>query len=295
MSQSDQNDKKKNHSCFSAITSKRIAEINERIAGAFIPDNVSCWDLVQCGVEQQCEVFQQKAGRHCYLYDRTFCFGEDMGEFHEKIKICVTGCPFYRMLHKEIGETWIQAHQQLAGIIAGEQIRVGEAEILERRANILGQHQAEKETGEKIELVIFQLGSDYFALDALHIDEIRTLTEITPVPCTPDYILGICTIRGNIYSVLDIRNFFNTEDQSVTDASMLIIVASRDFHACVLVDSVLERQSVRKSDIKHSATGMKNIESGYVSGFILYNQKIATVINWEGFISHSKLVINEEV
>jgi purine-binding chemotaxis protein CheW len=295
MNDVNKSDPKLMKSCLSELTQRRITEINERLAGAYIPDNISCWEIIQCGVEQQCEVFNQKAGRHCYLFDHTFCFGEDMDEFHAKIKTCVTGCPFYNMLHKEIGNTWILAHQQLSGIIAGEQIHITESEVLKNRADILSQFLANEETGEKLEMVIFQLGSDYFALDAHYIDEIRGLTEITPVPCTPDYILGICTIRGNVYSVLDIRNFFNAEDQPVTDTSMLIIVASRDFHACVLVDSVLERQSVAKTDVKHSTTGMKNIETGYVNGFIMYNQKIVTMINWEGFIFHSKLIINEEV
>jgi purine-binding chemotaxis protein CheW len=291
----NQPNRKHKNLCLSELAQRRISDIDARLAGSYIPDNINCWEIIQCGAEQQCEAFLQKSGRHCYLFDHTFCFGEDMGEFHEKIKTCVTGCPFYKMLHKDIGSTWIQAHQQLSGYIAGEQIHITESEVLKNRSDILSQLQASEETGEKIELVIFQLNTDFFALDVHHIDEIRGLTEITPVPCTPDYILGICTIRGNIYSVIDIRNFFNAEDQPVTDASMLIIVASMDFHACVLVDSVMERQSVNKSDIKHSTTGMKNIETGYVSGFIMYNQKIVTVINWEGFISHSKLIINEEV
>ncbi len=283
------------NACISVQCRKRVDEIKSRLTGAFIPDNVNCWEIIQCGVEQDCEVFRQKSGRHCYLFDRTYCFGEDMGEFHEKIKICVTECPFYKLLNKEIGGTWIQAHQQLAGIIAGEQIHLSESEILKNRADILSRIYDKETTGENIELIVFQLGTDLFAIDALHTDEIRALTEITPVPCTPDYILGICTIRGNIYSVLDIRNFFNAEDQPVTENSMLIIVSSKDFHSCVLVDSVLERQTVKKSDIKHSATGMKMIETGYVSGFIHYNAKIVTVVNWDGFVSQSKIIINEEV
>lgn len=290
------NEKNFNHVVkLSENTCRRLQEVRERLTGSFIPENTNCWEIIQCGVEQDCEVYQQRTGRHCYLNDHTWCFGEDMGPFHEKIKVCATECPFYRLLNKEIGPTWLQAHRQLAGIIGDDLVLLNDEKLLELRAYILSEIPPQEDSGEHVELIIFQLGSDLFAIDALHTDEIRTLSEITPVPCTPDYILGICTIRGNIYSVMDIRGFFNAEDQPVTENSMFIIVSSKEFHCCVLVDAVLERQTVKKADIKHATTGMKIIEAGYVSGFILYQQKIVTVINWDGFVSQAKLIINEEV
>jgi len=65
-------------------------------------------------------------------------------------------------------------------------------------------------------LSYFSWGSDLFALEAQYIHEIRQIGEITPVPCTPDFVLGITSVRGSIYSALDIRKSFGAEERSVS-------------------------------------------------------------------------------
>lgn len=279
----------------SVNTHARIKEVCDRVNQTPFEDKANCWDVVQCGHEQQCEAHKDKSGRLCYLYDHTFCFGEDMGPFHEKIRICIEACPFYTMLKKEVGVMWADAHKQIIQLRSSGNLAIREEELLRQRAEQLSQVIESEDRGEKVDVVIFQLGNEWFALDAHHIMEIRPVGDITPMPCTPDHVLGLATIRGNIYSVLDIRNFFGTEDRVVNDQSMLLLTSSRDFQTCLLVDTVLQKQNIARQDIKPTAAGLKAIDSGYVSGFIFHDQKVVTFLNWEGFITHSKLIVNEEI
>ena len=45
--------------------------------------------------------------------------------------------------------------------------------------------------------------------------EIEQLSEITPLPSLPPWIPGICNIRGEIISVVDLRGFFQMPSRSL--------------------------------------------------------------------------------
>ena len=51
---------------------------------------------------------------------------------------------------------------------------------------------------EEIKLVIFTLHEDFFAFYSSNIKEILTLEKINFVPGSPEYILGISNVRGDI-------------------------------------------------------------------------------------------------
>lgn len=257
--------------------------------------STNCWEAVRCGQEHTCEVPKNTHGRQCYLYDHTFCFGEDMGPFHIKIKTCVEWCPFYKSLMPEIGATWVEAHRQIAKLTEDQVTPEIEARILKQRAEQLSAAIAVEDTGEKIEVLLFQLGHELFAIEAQYIQEIRSISEITPVPCTPDFVLGISTIRGHIYSVLDIRRSFGAEDTPVTSDSMYILMSHRDLDVCLLVDMAMQKQTIARRDIKSSIGGSQNEASAYITGFFFYNNKLVSLINWDHYLSQTNIVVNEEV
>ncbi|MBX7153008.1 chemotaxis protein CheW [bacterium] len=257
--------------------------------------STNCWEAVRCGQEHTCDVPKNTHGRQCYLYDHTFCFGEDMGPFHIKIKTCVDMCPFYKSLIPEIGAMWVEAHRQIAQLTNDQMTPEIEAHILKQRADQLSEALAEEDTGEKIEVLLFQLGQELFAMEAQYIQEIRSISEVTPVPCTPDFVLGITTIRGHIYSVLDIRRSLGVEDRSVTQDSMYILTSHRDLDVCLLADSVIQKQTIARRDVKTSVGGAQHASNAYTTGFFFFNNKIVSLINWDHYLSQTNIVVNEEV
>lgn len=167
--------------------------------------------------------------------------------------------------------------------------------ILAERAERLSRVEMAEDTGEKMDVVIFQLGNDYFALEAQYIHEIRQIGDITPVPCTPDFVLGITSVRGSIYPALDVRKSFGAEEKQVSPESMFILTIWNKIEACLLVDAVLEKRGIPKREIKPIVTGSKNANLNFVVGFVLLNDKMVTLIDWNGFIAQANIVVNEEV
>jgi purine-binding chemotaxis protein CheW len=51
----------------------------------------------------------------------------------------------------------------------------------------------------------FNVGKEQYAIPLLTVREVIGMPEITPVPFTPNYFLGIMNLRGQIISVVDLR------------------------------------------------------------------------------------------
>ncbi|KAB2879586.1 purine-binding chemotaxis protein CheW [bacterium] len=192
-------------------------------------------------------------------------------------------------------EVFDEVHKLISSLLTREITPEQQEKVLLERAVKLKKVEKVEDTGEKMDVVIFQLGSDLFALEAQYIHEIRQIGEITPVPCTPDFVLGITSVRGSIYSALDIRKSFSADEKVVSPESMFILTIWNKIEVCLLVDSVLEKRGIPKRDIKPIVTGSKNANLNYVIGFVLLNEKMVTLIDWNGFIAHANIVVNEEV
>jgi purine-binding chemotaxis protein CheW len=197
--------------------------------------------------------------------------------------------------HAQTEEVFEEVHKLISELLNTSMTPEVQEKILIERAERLSRVEKVEDTGEKMDAVIFQLGSEFFALEAQYIHEIRQIGDITPVPCTPDFVMGITSVRGSIYPALDIRKSFGAEEKHVSPESMFILTIWNKIEVCLLVDAVLEKRGIPKRDIKPIVTGSKNANLNYVVGFVLLNDKMVTLIDWNGFIAQASIVVNEEV
>lgn len=99
------------------------------------------------------------------------------------------------------------------------------------------EEEAEKE-GE--EFLIFSSGGELYAVEIKNIREVVKLRGITEVPKTPPYILGICSVRGNIVPLLDLRKRMNLTQKAVDikENSKIIIFSFQRDLVGMIVDEV---------------------------------------------------------
>jgi purine-binding chemotaxis protein CheW len=88
----------------------------------------------------------------------------------------------------------------------GERSADEERHILGERAQALARPEPRApHADEWVDVVVFTLGSERFAIDARCALEALPLGEPTPVPGTPDMLLGLVVHRGRALPVLDLR------------------------------------------------------------------------------------------
>jgi purine-binding chemotaxis protein CheW len=110
--------------------------------------------------------------------------------------------------------------------------------ILAERAQRLSQPAARSRGIERIEVLKFRLAYQQYAIGMKYVREVVLTGGITPVPGTPEYISGICAIRGEIISLVDLRALFSISGRGLTDLNRVIVVTDGTMTFGILADYI---------------------------------------------------------
>lgn len=80
------------------------------------------------------------------------------------------------------------------------------------------------------------------------VKEVLTLPDVTVVPGSVDWVLGIANVRGNLVPIIDLRCFLTTEMTSISDGSRVLVVPQESGNVGVLVDEVLGQRHFMTED-----------------------------------------------
>ena len=100
-----------------------------------------------------------------------------------------------------------------------------------------------------LQWVTFKLQEETYGINVMQVQEVLRYTEIAPVPGSPDYVLGIINLRGNVVTVIDTRARFGLEPADVTDNSRIVIIEAETQVIGIMVDSVAEVVYLKQSEV----------------------------------------------
>jgi purine-binding chemotaxis protein CheW len=165
--------------------------------------------------------------------------------------------------------------------------------ILKARAKELAREGEGKETTEEtLEIVEFLLAYEKYGIESSYIREICPLKELTPVPCTPPFVLGIINMRGQILSVIDIKRFFDLPERGLTDLNKVIILRNKEMEFGILADVILGVVRVPRRNLQAPLPTLTGIREGYLKG--ITGDRLA-ILDAGRLLSDKKLVVHEEV
>jgi purine-binding chemotaxis protein CheW len=118
------------------------------------------------------------------------------------------------------------------------------------------------------------------------------LRELTPVPCTPPFVLGIINVRGEIVSVIDMKKFFDLPERGLTDMNKVIIVHDDKMEFGILADAILGVRSILREDIQPSLPTLTGIRAEYLQGM---TKEPLVVLDTEKILSAKNLVVHDEM
>jgi len=131
------------------------------------------------------------------------------------------------------------------------------------------------------QFVVFKLGIEEYAVPILKVNEIIRLKgiNITEVPNTHKYILGIINLRGEVVPIMDLRVRFNMEKKELDDNHRIIIVNMQDKKVGLLVDSVSEVVQIDGSEITLPPDEISDIDDKYITGVAKYQDRIFIILD----------------
>ncbi len=163
------------------------------------------------------------------------------------------------------------------------------ARTLRERARALARGAAGSEGDQEyVEVVEFMLAHERYALELTHIREVYPLKDLTPLPGTPDFVLGIINIRGQILSIIDIKRFFDLPEKGLTNLNQVIILQSEEMEFGILADEILGTKSIPASTIQDSLPTLTGIRAEYLKG--VTGDRVV-ILDGKKIVSDEKMVV----
>jgi purine-binding chemotaxis protein CheW len=165
--------------------------------------------------------------------------------------------------------------------------------ILKARARELARDsENEKTIDESLEVVEFLLAYENYGIESCYVREIHPLRELTPVPCTPPFVLGVINVRGQIISVIDIKRFFDLPERGLTDLNKVIILRNTEMELGILADVILGVVRVPLRNLQPTLPTLTGIREEYLKG--ITPERLA-ILDAGKLLSDKKLIVHEEV
>jgi purine-binding chemotaxis protein CheW len=102
-------------------------------------------------------------------------------------------------------------------------------------------------------LIVFKIGDEHVGLDITKVREVTEMQNIVPVPRSPEFLLGLVNVRGEVVPVLSLKKRFGLSGQE--ESNVLLVVEDKERIAGLLVDALLgtkkidERKMNRNSEL----------------------------------------------
>lgn len=147
------------------------------------------------------------------------------------------------------------------------------------------------EEAESCEVLEFMMSHERYAVELRYLLEVAPLRELTPIPCTPDFVLGVVPIRGQIYSLLDLKKFFGLPQKGLADQNRVVVVCHAGMEVGILADEVLGTRELFLHALQTEIPGFTGIWREYMAG-VTADRTI--VLNVPGILGDPSIVVNQK-
>ncbi|HEY8118946.1 MAG TPA: chemotaxis protein CheW [Methylophilaceae bacterium] len=166
-------------------------------------------------------------------------------------------------------------------------------ETLRARAKALArQPESDLDEGVLLEVLEFRLAQESYAVETRFVSEVYPLKDLTPLPGTPPFVLGIVNVRGHITPVIDIKKFFDLPDKGLTDLHRIILVHGHDLEFGLLADAIVSVRLIPLDSLQGSLPTLTGIREDYLKGV---SAERLIVLDLDRILTDPKIIVHEEV
>lgn len=136
----------------------------------------------------------------------------------------------------------------------------------------------------QMQLVSFCLGNELYGIDIMSVKEIVRIQPIRPIPNSPNYMVGILNLRGEIIPIIDLHRRFNIdfadgEEELDELESGFIIVDIEGNKLGIIIDKVSRVITVSTAEIQVAPRMSGGIGSEYIKGVVRNNDSYLIILD----------------
>jgi purine-binding chemotaxis protein CheW len=139
--------------------------------------------------------------------------------------------------------------------------------LLERAKKVAGRKENNiLKTENTISVVEFLLSPERFAIEEKYVSEVLSLKEITPIPGTPAFVMGVINLRGRIVSIINLKTLFNLKERGLTELNKVIILKDEKTEFGIVADSISGNKTIDLQTLSSPPLTLNTIESDNIKG-----------------------------
>lgn len=146
--------------------------------------------------------------------------------------------------------------------------------------------------------VTFSLGEELFGVEVTRAREILSVTPVTKVPQTPEYLLGVINLRGQVVPVVDMRLKLGLPVTEVTEDTCVIVVEVQIDGESIIVgalaDAVREVLEIRSDQIEPPPRLGTRLKTEFITGMGKVNEQFLILLNIDRVFSSEELAIVQD-
>jgi len=165
----------------------------------------------------------------------------------------------------------------------------------QRAENLRLSVESEDLTGLK-PLAVIMLNDEFFGIDLNIVQEFTDIKKVTPIPCCPPHIIGNMNLRGEILTLIDIRELLNLNLGGISDNPKAIVVNVEGIVAGLMVKQVCDVMFLNPAEITSVPTAIHSINDEYLLGAANYNHgKMMSILNLPKIFLKGGLTVDESI
>ncbi|HLZ31836.1 MAG TPA: chemotaxis protein CheW [Chloroflexota bacterium] len=166
--------------------------------------------------------------------------------------------------------------------------------VFARRADELAEMApGEGELDDSMEVLVFSLGRESYALPATQVHEVRPLGGLTPLPGTPAFLAGLINVRGRIVPVVDLRPLLGLASDACSPSMSVVLVGNRSGDVGLLVTDRPTVRPLRAANLTEPPPGpLAGLDPSCVRGI---TPDLTIVLDAERLLSDIHLVVQHDI
>ena len=158
--------------------------------------------------------------------------------------------------------------------------------IAEQEQSFIDEIQQEDTTKDKF--LTFMIEKDEYGIEIAKIKEIISVRAITAVPETPDYLMGIINLRGNIIPAIDVRVRFAKETRPYDDMTCIVVIEFEQQALGLIVDVVKEVLYIHEENILPPPSAKLNHYNQFIKSIGRIDDRIVMLMDLDRFLSREQ-------
>jgi purine-binding chemotaxis protein CheW len=139
------------------------------------------------------------------------------------------------------------------------------------------------------QFLTFKLAGEEYGVGILTVQEIRGWSQVTAIPHSPRWLLGVINLRGVVVPIIDLRIKFNLERADYNEFTVVIILNVGARVVGIVVDGVSDVITLSGAQIKPAPSLGNNADTSHIIGFGTLDERMRILMDVERLMASADL------